>query len=333
MADTTISRYSFTDDTGDGESGNVINAALIAASIYDKIDLIFSTGNLAWGGGVTLSTSSAMALLASNNTFTGYQQVIRENGANYPRLVFSRTTGVAGSAHGGLEWFDLNSVGVLALHANVTVGSQWEWNFWTGAAWAMRMTLSTAGQLKIVGDCVPSADNVSHLGVAGTQRWKDIYAVTKTSVLDVSWGSGKTLVAVLEGPEYKLYDCGTIQLDALGQGVVVLGPKFREVTNTENVPYQAFGGGARVISKAPGGFTLRGQPNDIVDWMVIATRAGFENVRFRDLASDVEPLGLYDPWEARLRKHADNNTPNEPRRRTKDLLPSGTTALVVAQEI
>jgi hypothetical protein len=40
---TTISRYAFTDDTGDGISGDVLNAALIGTSIYDKVDGIFSS--------------------------------------------------------------------------------------------------------------------------------------------------------------------------------------------------------------------------------------------------------------------------------------------------
>jgi hypothetical protein len=39
---TTITRYSFSDDTGDGESGDVINAALIGQAFYDKIDALFA---------------------------------------------------------------------------------------------------------------------------------------------------------------------------------------------------------------------------------------------------------------------------------------------------
>jgi hypothetical protein len=202
MADTTIARYSFTDDIGDGLSGDVLNAALIAAAIYDKVDLIFSGGNLAWGGGVTIPTSSSVPLLASNNVFTGYQQSIVEStpAGLMPRIVFQRSLGGAGSAFGGIEWVDSGGNGVLAFHANVTVGNAWEWNFLTGAAWSNRMTLSTAGQLKTTGDIVPATDNAQYLGIAATGRWKDIYAVTKTSVLNVSWGSGQALVAVLEGP-------------------------------------------------------------------------------------------------------------------------------------
>src|SRR4051812_25971408 len=49
---TTISRYSFLDDTGDGESGDVINAALIGAAIYDKIDALIAA-NISFGGTVS----------------------------------------------------------------------------------------------------------------------------------------------------------------------------------------------------------------------------------------------------------------------------------------
>jgi hypothetical protein len=44
----------------------------------------------------------------------------------------------------------------------------------------------------------------------------------------------------------------------------------------------------------------------VVDWMVVAVRAGFENVRFRD-AQDAEPVGQEDPEHAVARKSPDNN--------------------------
>ena len=40
--------------------------------------------------------------------------------------------------------------------------------------------------------------------------------------------------------------------------------------------------------------------------MVVAVRAGFENVRFRD-AEDAEPVGQADPEHAVARKSPDNN--------------------------
>lgn len=40
---TTISRASLNDDTGDGESGDVWNAALVGTAIYDKIDALIAT--------------------------------------------------------------------------------------------------------------------------------------------------------------------------------------------------------------------------------------------------------------------------------------------------
>ena len=85
------------------------------------------------------------------------------------------------------------------------------------------------------------------------------------------------------------------------------------------------------MNKLPGGFTVKGQANDTVDWFVIAVRAGFENIRFRDV-QDPEPLGLYDPWDARNRKNATNNTAGEPARRPRAVLPSAQQARLAPAE-
>jgi hypothetical protein len=52
---TTISRYPFSDDIGDGESGDILNAALIGTAFYDKIDAILA-GNVEWGAFQTAPT-------------------------------------------------------------------------------------------------------------------------------------------------------------------------------------------------------------------------------------------------------------------------------------
>lgn len=150
----------------------------------------------------------------------------------------------------------------------------------------------------------PSDDNAVTLGTPGA-RWKDIFAVTKTSSVDVSWGSGRTLLPVLEGAEYQLYDSGTARLDVAGEAVVELDPRFVEVANTE-VPYRVLTSGARVTGKHARGFRLRGEPGDEVDYTVLAVRAGFENVRWRD-PEGPEPAGLVDPTHAAKRKSGDNN--------------------------
>jgi hypothetical protein len=52
MAATTISRASLTDDDGTGTLGDIINAALIASALYDKIDALLAA-NIVFGGTVT----------------------------------------------------------------------------------------------------------------------------------------------------------------------------------------------------------------------------------------------------------------------------------------
>jgi hypothetical protein len=72
------------------------------------------------------------------------------------------------------------------------------------------------------------------------------------------------------------------------------------------MPYKVMTSGCKVREKEQGHFRLKGDPGDSVDWMVVAVRAGFENVRWRD-AKDVEPLGLQDPEHAVQLKSPDNN--------------------------
>jgi hypothetical protein len=85
MAITTISRYSFTDDTGDGESGDVLNAALIGASIYDKIDAILS-GNITTGG--TFRTG----FTADSTTYSPVSQNMLGDGTNAEAVGISGVT-------------------------------------------------------------------------------------------------------------------------------------------------------------------------------------------------------------------------------------------------
>jgi hypothetical protein len=155
------------------------------------------------------------------------------------------------------------------------------------------------------GHVVPVADNAYNLGAAGSNRWKDIFAVTKTSVLDVDWGSGKVMVPVLEGPEYLFYDSGTAVIGSRGQVSVALDRRAVAVCNTQ-VPYRVVTSGATVTEKKADRFTLKGTPGETVDWMLLAVRAGFENVRWRDV-NDPEPVGLRDPAKAIAKKSARNN--------------------------
>ena len=166
------------------------------------------------------------------------------------------------------------------------------------------------GSFTTRGNFIPGTDNAYTLGESlftGLYRWKDILALAKSSVLNTSFGSGFTLVPVLEGPEYLLYDSGSAALDVAGEALVDLDPRFVEIANTE-VPYRVLTSGCRVSGKERERFRLKGVPGEDVDWMVVAVRAGFENVRFRD-AQDPEPVGLQDPEHAVARKGPWNNKP------------------------
>ena len=171
---------------------------------------------------------------------------------------------------------------------------------------SIKVVLNTAG------DWRPGSDNTVNLGTATSGRWKDVFAVTKTSVLDVPWTKSKTvLIGVVEGPEYRVQDQGTIRLGADGEATVQLDQKFVAIVNLR-VPWQVTTSGAKVtVKSALGWFMLEGDAGAEVDWHVSAVRAGFENVRWRDPGIDPEPRGLRDPLRAIEDKDPRNNTESE----------------------
>jgi hypothetical protein len=168
----------------------------------------------------------------------------------------------------------------------------------TGGGFAVRAVVSAVGHFE------PGSDNTYTLGTS-SKRWKDIIAVAKSSMLNTSFGTGLTMVPVLEGPEYLIYDTGSLTLEDSGEVWVDLDPRFVEITNTD-MPYKVLTSGCKVKEKERSRFRVTGDPGDMVDWMVVAVRAGFENVRFRD-AEDADPVGLSDPEHAVARKSPDNN--------------------------
>lgn len=271
------------DVTGTSTLGVVNSGALTSTSLIDSETLA-----------TTRATSSNVALAVfTNSHVTNNGAIITvANVGNSVQLGVDRSTG--GGVWTGGAAYD----GAVGSSGNVAFG------FATNGTIRARFDAP--------GNFLPATDNTYNLGTTGTMRWKDIFAVTKTSSLDVSWTPSKSvLVSVLEGPEYRLYDSGTVTLDATGAATVNLDPHYVEVTNTE-MPYQVMASGAAVRNKTPNGFTLKGQPGDSADWMISATRAGFENVRWRDMASETkEPLGLSDPWNVRNLKSKDNNTVKE----------------------
>ena len=202
-----------------------------------------------------------------------------------------------------------SGVAGVTLYGNTYIGG--------GLPGLLDASMSPRG-LTVTGDLLPAKDNAYNLGATGTLRWKDIFAVAKSSVLDVDWGSGKVLVPVLEGPEYLLYDSGTVVIGSNGRSAVDLDARLVATCNT-GLPYRVLTSGASVAEKSAKGFVLGGTPGQSVDWMLLAVRAGFENVRWRDV-KDPEPVGLQDPARAIARKSVRNNldrVPTRHRRRSK----------------
>jgi hypothetical protein len=108
-----------------------------------------------------------------------------------------------------------------------------------------------------------------------------------------------------KSPDNNLYDSGSVTLGESGEAFVELDPRFVEIANTE-MPYRVLTSGCKVKEKEGKRFRVKGDSGDVVDWMIVAVRAGFENVRFRD-AEDVEPVGQADPEGAVERKSPNNN--------------------------
>lgn len=122
---TTISRYSFTDDTGDGESGDVLNAALIGASIYDKIDLLFASSLTIGGptfliGGSPSSDASAYLQLISSNVAKGWQ--IGGNAAIAGGFTITPSTTNGGSTF-STPYVQITDAGMILLRHRVATGS------------------------------------------------------------------------------------------------------------------------------------------------------------------------------------------------------------------
>ena len=242
---------------------------------------------------------------------------VKSAAAARPRVYLE---GLAGTSTPGIDFaFDSANTQRAAI-AGRDVGAGVQLEFYTkpnsASAVARRAWFTHDGHF------IPDTDNTYNLGVAVTQRWKDVFAVTKSSVLDTGWGSGRTLVPVLEGPEYLLYDTGTAEIGTDGGACVEMDPRFVELANTE-MPYRVFASGCRVRARERTRFRLLGEPGDVVDWMVLAVRAGFENVRWRD-ATDPEPVGVQDPEGAVQKKSPENNL-DEGRRGRRQWRGSGVT--------
>lgn len=106
MAATTITRATINDDTGDGESGDVLNAAFFGSAIYDKIDQLFTaeagiTLNQAAGDNAILSLESsdvAHGMTAIAYTTSVYGDFKKARGANGGLKISGYDDGEANSA-------------------------------------------------------------------------------------------------------------------------------------------------------------------------------------------------------------------------------------------
>ena len=278
------------------ELGRGVTGAAVGHNAYVDV----GTGLLDQSANARGATFLQRVGIGTQNVVSSPKELhVRGAGSVRPRIYLEGSTPASTP---GIEFaFDSSNAQRAALIGRA-VGSGVQLELYTrpdgGGVLDRRVIVEPAGHL------IPGADNAYTLGTPGA-RWKDIFAVTKTSSVDVSWGSGRTLLPVLEGAEYQLYDAGTTRLDAAGEAVVDLDPRFVEVANTD-VPYRVLTSGARVVGKEAKRFRLRGEPGDDVDYTVLAVRAGFENVRWRDPQAP-EPAGLADPVHARERKSEDNN--------------------------
>ena len=130
MAATTISRATITDDSGNGTSGTILNAAWVGTAIYDKIDSIFNNAGLTtWEANVagvvgvraanTNTGTSGFAELGAANS-SGTLLRMRHFGTGFTTSGANVQDGstVEGTGPGGLSLFASNAAGVLRFWTN-----------------------------------------------------------------------------------------------------------------------------------------------------------------------------------------------------------------------
>lgn len=130
MAATTISRATITDDSGNGTSGTILNAAWVGTAIYDKIDSIFNNAGLTtWEANVagvvgvraanTNTGTSGFAELGAANS-SGTLLRLRHFGTGFTTSGANVQDGstVEGTGAGGLSLFASNAAGVLRFWTN-----------------------------------------------------------------------------------------------------------------------------------------------------------------------------------------------------------------------
>lgn len=186
MPTTTISRYAFVDDTGDGESGDVWNSTLIGLSIYDKIDAILAASITLAGPNLIVSNASADIRATTGvitttmqpgfiGTSTNHNFVVLTN--NTSRATFFAAGGVCigGSTNNGAG--SLTTIGnIFAPQADISngtitttvqpqfIGTSSAHDLKLLAGNANRMTIATNGNVGI-GVNAWGASAVSVLGI------------------------------------------------------------------------------------------------------------------------------------------------------------------------
>jgi hypothetical protein len=142
MALTTVSRPSLTDDTGDGESGDVVNAAYFGTKIYDVIDALFSAaagiacngpvyerGRTAAIGEWIAFTPTVTGLTLGNGTIATKYARVGKTVLMEGTITLGSTSSIAGSANISLP---VSNTGIVsgqpvghAVYIDVSTGSRY----------------------------------------------------------------------------------------------------------------------------------------------------------------------------------------------------------------
>lgn len=211
---TTIARYAFSDDTGDGESGDVINAALIGASIYDKINALFTSS-------VHYEYSGASSL-----NF----RLQRTGGTAGDWFLYLPAASTDLRVYSAADIVSFSTLGRLTMHAPATSGpdlrllraggtaSDWFLYLVTGSTDLRLFKATDLFSFTAAGALVPASDNSGSVGTAAL-RFSLVRAVTITSG-DLLFENGW---AFTEAEKVGISEPGIALLDADGELALFIG--------------------------------------------------------------------------------------------------------------
>ena len=182
MAATTITRATITDDSGNGTSGTILNAAWVGTAIYDKIDALLT--------GVTLQQEASnpadtVTLRTKNSSSTGFASHMlgTNEGDNSGALQafgssYSTSTSAAASSVRLVSFVS----GGLGL---VTAGGPHKW--WIGTA--NPMTLAGTGHLVL-------AEQTTNPGTSELSADAAVSVYTKADKFVIAYNNGGTMTYI-----------------------------------------------------------------------------------------------------------------------------------------